>query len=43
MQTLDDAKIRVSELGEGWPGEYVIENAKTGKCIFVSTRDEAKR
>ena len=41
-QTLDDAKERVLELGERWPGEYVIDNVETGKRVFVNTRDESK-
>jgi hypothetical protein len=42
MQTFHDAKGRVRELGEGWPGEYVIDNEETGERVFVSTRDETK-
>jgi hypothetical protein len=30
-QTFDDAKARVRELGDVWPGEYVIENEETGE------------
>ena len=26
----DDAKERVRELGEIWPGEYVVDNEETG-------------
>jgi hypothetical protein len=40
--SLDEAKILVSELGEAWPGEYVIENEETGDRLVVSTRDETK-
>ena len=42
IQTFDRAKGRVRELGEVWPGEYVIDNEETGERIFVSTRDETK-
>jgi hypothetical protein len=42
VQTFDDAKERVRELGEVWPGEYVIDNEETGERVFVSTRDETK-
>lgn len=42
MQTFDDARTRVRELGEVWPGEYVIDNEETGERVFVSTRDERK-
>ena len=42
VQTLDDAKARVRELGETWPGEYVIYNEETGERVFVSTRDGTK-
>jgi hypothetical protein len=42
VSTLDEAKTRVSELGEAWPGEYVIDNEETGERLFVSTRDETK-
>ena len=41
-QTLDDAKERVLELGERWPGDYVIDDEETGERFFVSTRDESK-
>ena len=40
-QTLDAAKARVRELGETWPGEYVIYNEETGELVFVA-RDEKK-
>ncbi len=30
MHTFDDAKRRVTELGETRPGEYVIDNEETG-------------
>ena len=42
VSTLDEAKTRVRELGEVWPGEYVIDNEETGERVFVSTRDERK-
>jgi hypothetical protein len=42
LPTLDEAKTRVRELGEAWPGEYVIDNEETGERMFVSTRDETK-
>jgi hypothetical protein len=42
VQTFDDAKIRVTELGEVWPGEYAIDNQGTGERLFISTRDETK-
>jgi hypothetical protein len=41
VQTFDDAKERVSELGEEWPGEFVIDNEETGERLFVNTRDES--
>jgi len=40
LHTFDDAKERVRELGEIWPGEYVIDNEETGERLFVNTRDE---
>jgi hypothetical protein len=42
VQTFDQAKGRVRELGKLWPGKYVIDNEETGERIFVSTRDETK-
>jgi hypothetical protein len=42
MQSFDEAKRLVRELGEVWPGEYVIDNEETGERLFVSTRDEGK-
>jgi hypothetical protein len=42
VQTYDEAKERLRELGEAWPGEYVIDNEETGERLFVSTRDETK-
>jgi hypothetical protein len=41
-QTFDVAKGRVRELGQAWPGEYVIDNEETGERILVSTRDEGR-
>jgi hypothetical protein len=38
----DDARERVRELGEIWPGEYFIDDEETGERVFVSTRDETK-
>ena len=40
MQTFDEARERVRELGEVWAGEYVIEDSETRKRIFVNTRNE---
>jgi hypothetical protein len=42
VQTFDDAKVRVREIGDVRPGEYVIDNEKTGERVFVSTRDGTK-
>ncbi len=42
LATFDEAKTRVREIGELWPGEYGIENVETGERVFVSTRDERK-
>ena len=42
VQTFDNAKGRVQELGRAWPGEYVIDNQETGERALVSTRDETK-
>jgi hypothetical protein len=35
MRTFDDAKGRATELGEVWPGEYVIDNEEAGERAFV--------
>jgi hypothetical protein len=35
VQTLDDAKVRVQELGELWPGEYVIHDEATAERISI--------
>jgi len=42
MDTLEDAKTRVRQIGKLWPGDYVIDNEKTGARIFVSTNDATK-
>ena len=42
VQAFEDAKGRVRELGNVWPGEYVIDNEETGERTFVSTRGETK-
>jgi hypothetical protein len=42
VQALDVAKVRVGELGETWPGQYVIENPETGERIFLTVSDETK-
>ena len=42
LATFDEAKTRVREIGEVWPGEYVIDNEETGARVFVSTRDGTK-
>ena len=42
VQSFDDAAARVRELGDSWPGEYVIDNEETGEQVFVSIRDERK-
>jgi hypothetical protein len=42
VPTLDEARMRVRELGGVWPGEYVIDNEETGQRIYVSTRDQRK-
>jgi len=39
VQALDDAKARVQELGELWPGEYVIQNEATGEDISIIVGD----
>jgi len=40
MQTFHDAKERVRELGEIWPGHYVIDDEEAGERVFISTIDE---
>jgi hypothetical protein len=35
-ETLDDAKACVQELGELWPGEYVIHNEETGERVSIT-------
>jgi len=42
MDTLEDAKTRVRQIGKLWPGDYVIDNEETGERIFVSTNDATK-
>jgi hypothetical protein len=37
VETFDDATALVAELGESWPGEYVIDNEETGERVFVNT------
>ena len=39
VQALDDAKARVQELGELWPGEYVIQNEATGEQVSIIVGD----
>jgi hypothetical protein len=39
LPTLEEAKTRVIELGEVWPGEYAIDNEETGERVFVNTGD----
>jgi hypothetical protein len=36
VQTLNDAKARVRELGEYWSGEYVIRNEETGERVPIT-------
>ena len=38
----DDARVRVKELGDIWPGHYVIDHEETGERVFISTMDERK-
>jgi hypothetical protein len=40
LATFDEAKTRAREIGEVWPGEYVIDNVDTGERMFVSRGDE---
>jgi hypothetical protein len=42
VQTYDDAIACIRELGDVWPGEYVIDNEVTGDRVFANTRDESK-
>jgi hypothetical protein len=42
VQTYDDAIACIRELGDSWPGEYVIDNEETGERVFTNTRDESK-
>jgi hypothetical protein len=41
VQTLDLARERLQQLGELWPGEYVVDKEETGERVF-STRNESK-
>ena len=41
MQTLDDAKARVQELAELWPGEYIISNRATGERVSITAGRKA--
>jgi hypothetical protein len=40
LESLDEAKACVRELGDKWRGDYVIDNEETGERVFVSTSDE---
>jgi hypothetical protein len=42
VETFDDAKARLTDLGKRWPGEYVIDNKETEERVLVSTRDGTK-
>jgi hypothetical protein len=42
LPTLDEAKTRIRELGNVWPGEYVIDNEEAAERLFISTRYETK-
>jgi hypothetical protein len=42
VQTYGDAIACIGELGDAYPGEYVIDNEETGKRVFANTRDESK-
>ena len=37
VQSFADATAVVRELGELWPGEYVIDNEETGERVFVTS------
>jgi hypothetical protein len=41
-QSFDEAKKIVSELGEVWPGDYVIDNEETGERLFVNAKGKTK-
>ena len=36
-KSLDDARARVQELAELWPGEYIISNRATGERVTITT------
>jgi len=36
VNALDDARTRVQELSELWPGEYVIHNQATGERVSIT-------
>lgn len=42
VMTVDAAKARVQELGELWPGEYVIRNEETGERFSITIGEETK-
>ncbi len=42
MQTFEDAKGRVSELGDVWPGEYIIDDEGTGKRVSITAGGQTK-
>jgi len=39
VNTLNEAKARVQELMEPWPGEYLIHNDETGERLFISASE----
>jgi hypothetical protein len=41
--TLADAKARVQELGEAWPGEYVIHSEATGERVSITAGRKTKQ
>ena len=42
VNTLDEAKARVRQIGKLWPGNYVIDDEETGERVFASTNDQTK-
>ena len=42
INTLDEAKARVRQIGKLWPGDYVIDDEETGERVFASTNDQTK-
>jgi len=42
VNALDDARTRVQELSELWPGEYVIHNQATGERVSVTAGQGTK-